>query len=136
MKRLVLIGSASMSVPDRPDVLRLDGLSDEESCAGLAAANMLVVPSTRDFAATAALRAWLAGTPVLADERNFALAALIEMTGAGATYAHTEDFIQGLNRLIAQGRDITQRGQDFVRRECTWEAVGDRLGRLVAGIGA
>ena len=66
---LVLVGAGHIPVPKHPRIRHLGFLSDEDKFDGLAAADVLIMPSRFESLSMVALEAWALGKPVLANGR-------------------------------------------------------------------
>ncbi len=128
---LVLIGTVRMALPERPDVVALGRVSDEEKYGALAAASALVLPSHLESLGIVLLEAWQVGTPVLVQARNAVTAGQVARSGGGLTYGSALEFAAALRALLANGTEHGARGRAWVERECRWEAFDERLERLV-----
>lgn len=129
---LVLVGTVRMEIPQRPDVVALGRVSDDEKWAALAAADALVLPSHLESLGIVLLEAWQARTAVLVPAWNAVTAGQVARSGGGLTYGSETEFGARLAALLdGAGREIGARGREWVARECTWEAFDARLGNLV-----
>ncbi len=128
---LVLAGPVRMRLPDRADIVALGEVSETEKYAALAAAHALVNPSRFESLGIALLEAWQVGTPVLVPSQNAVTAGQVGRSGGGTTYGSTAEFIAALDGLLAD-RERGEAGRAWVERECSWEAVEERVERLTA----
>ncbi|MGH2500660.1 MAG: glycosyltransferase family 4 protein [Candidatus Limnocylindria bacterium] len=128
---LVLGGTVRMAVPERPDVVALGRVSDEEKYALLAAADVVVLPSHLESLGIVLLEAWQVGTPVLVRASNAVTAGQVARAQAGLSYGTGDEFAEALATLLREGRARGGYGRAYVARECSWDAFDRRLARLV-----
>lgn len=128
---LALAGEARMALPERPDVLGLGRVSDEEKFALLAAADVLVLPSHLESLGIVLLEAWQVGTPVLVPAWNAVTAGQTGRSGGGLTYATPAALGEALDRVLVHGPALGAAGKAWVEREMSPEAFDSRLQRLV-----
>jgi glycosyltransferase involved in cell wall biosynthesis len=132
--KLVLLGAPAMAIPDDPDVVALGFVDEAEKSDAMAAARVVVCPSRHESLSLAALEAWAAGTPVLA---NGACAILVDQcirSDAGLWWDDHREFREALALLLADdalhGR-LGAAGRAFVAREHAWDRVTARWDALV-----
>ncbi len=81
---LVLIGSAIIPIPQHPRIHHLGFLPDEDKFDGIAASDLLIMPSYFESLSMVALEAWAMGRPVLANGRCDVLKGQCIRSGAGS----------------------------------------------------
>ena len=119
-----------MSVPQRDDLLVLGRVSEEQKWGLLAQADALVLPSRFESLGIVLLEAWQVGTAVLVPNTNPVTAGQVRRSGGGVAYER-ESFADALGAVLDAGKTMGARGREWVRSECSWEAFGERLERLV-----
>ena len=81
------------------------------------------------------MEAWLAGTPVIANEGSDVVAWHCERSGAGLVYADTEELEQCL-AFVAEApeaaAELGRRGRPYVLENYQWEGVLDRVEERLA----
>ena len=127
---LVLAGSTRMNVPQRDDVEVLGRVSEEQKWALLRAADALVLPSRFESLGIVLLEAWQVGTPVLVPNTNPVTSGQVRRSGGGVVYER-EAFADALAAVLDAGKTMGERGREWVESECSPEAFGERLERLV-----
>jgi glycosyltransferase involved in cell wall biosynthesis len=123
---LVLIGTAVMSVPDHRRIHHLGFLPDEDKFDGLAAADLLVMPSYFESLSMVALEAWALGRPVLANGRCDVLKGQCIRSNAGLYYERYEEFAEALYSLESNGplhARLGRNGRDYFRRHYAWPVI-------------
>jgi len=140
---LVLIGSAIIPVPEHPRIHHLGFLPDEDKFDGIAASDLLIMPSYFESLSMVALEAWAMGRPVLANGRCDVLKGQCIRSGAGLYYERYEEFAETLYSLESNGplnARLGRNGRDYFAQHYTWPVIEgkyldmfDRLKREEAG---
>jgi glycosyltransferase involved in cell wall biosynthesis len=123
---LVLIGSAIIDVPKHPRIHHLGFLDDRDKFDGLAASDLLVMPSYFESLSMVALEAWALGKPVLANGRCDVLKGQCIRSNAGLYYESYEEFVEALYSLESNGPLNTRlglNGREFFRRHYAWPVI-------------
>lgn len=124
--KLVLMGREGMPVPRRPDVISLGFVSDEDKLAGIAASELVVLPSEHESLSMVNLEAWLLGVPVLANGRCQVLRENCRQANGGLYYTSSEEFREALSLLLADPalrRKLGEQGRRYAERRYSWEAI-------------
>jgi glycosyltransferase involved in cell wall biosynthesis len=142
---LVLIGRAIIDVPKHPRIHHLGFLDDRDKFDGLAAADLLIMPSYYESLSMVALEAWALGKPVLANGRCDVLRGQCIRSNAGLYYERYEEFVEALYSLESNGplnARLGRNGREFFRQHYTWPVIErkyldmfDRLSREVPSSG-
>ena len=101
---LLLVGSAVLQIPKHPRIRHLGFLSDEDKFDALAAADVLIMPSTYESLSMVALEAWALGKPVLVNGRCDVLRGQCVRSNGGLYYESFEEFAEALYALEARAR--------------------------------
>ena len=123
---LLLIGSSVLPIPKHPRIRHLGFLSDEDKFDGLAAADLLIMPSQYESLSMVALEAWALGKPVLANGRCDVLKGQCIRSNAGLYYESFEEFVNALFLLEASGPlggILGRNGREFFRRHYSWSVI-------------
>jgi glycosyltransferase involved in cell wall biosynthesis len=123
---LVLIGSAVMTIPKHPRIHHLGFLSDEDKFDGLAASDLLIMPSFYESLSMVALEAWALGRPVLANGRCDVLKGQCIRSNAGLYYETFEEFAETLYSLESNGplhARLGGNGREYFRRHYAWPVI-------------
>jgi len=115
---LLLVGSAVLKVPKHPRIRHLGFLSDEDKFDALAAADVLIMPSTYESLSMVALEAWALGKPVLANGRCDVLRGQVVRSNGGLYYDTFEEFAEALYALEASGPIGAQLSSEPERQPC------------------
>jgi glycosyltransferase involved in cell wall biosynthesis len=127
---LVLAGTTRMAIPERPDIVPLGRVSDEDKYALLEAADVLVLPSHLESLGIVLLEAWQVGTPCLVSAKNKITTGQVTRAGGGAAYARG-GFANALAAVLGKRDALGASGRAYVDRECAWPAFDTRLEQLV-----
>lgn len=135
--QLVLIGGATMPVPDHPRIRHLGFVSDQEKFDAIAAADLLIMPSFFESLSMVVLEAWALGRPVLVNGRCDVLKGQCLRSGAGLYYETFEEFVETLYALEASGPlngPFGRNGRAYFARHYAWPVIErkylDMLDRL------
>jgi glycosyltransferase involved in cell wall biosynthesis len=123
---LVLVGSAIMPVPDHHRIHHLGFLSDEDKFDGMAASDVLIMPSYYESLSMVALEAWAIGRPVLANGRCDVLKGQCIRSAAGLYYENYEEFAEALYSLESNGplhARLGRNGRDYFKRHYAWPVI-------------
>jgi glycosyltransferase involved in cell wall biosynthesis len=123
---LVLIGSAIMPVPSHPRIHHLGFLPDEDKFDGIAASDLLIMPSYFESLSMVALEAWALGRPVLANGRCDVLKGQCIRSAAGLYYQRYEEFAETLYSLESNGplhARLGRNGRDYFARHYAWPVI-------------
>ncbi len=139
---LVLIGSAHMPIPSHPRIRHLGFLPDADKFDGLAAADLLIVPSRYESLSMVTLEAWALGKPVLVNGQCDVLRGQAVRANGGLYYDTFEEFAEALYQLDSTGPVgpvLGRHGREYFRRHYTWPVIErkylemfDRLSRTPA----
>jgi glycosyltransferase involved in cell wall biosynthesis len=123
-----------MAVPERPDVVSLGFLDEQDKFDGLAASTLLVVPSPYESLSMACLEAWQVGRPVLVNGHSAVLRDQVERSGGGWIYQSADEFCEQLDVALA-APDLRaargRRGREFTEKSYGWEAIDARYEEVI-----
>jgi glycosyltransferase involved in cell wall biosynthesis len=123
---LVLIGSPIMPIPQHRRIHHLGFLPDEDKFDGIAASDLLIMPSYFESLSMVALEAWAMGRPVLANGRCDVLKGQCIRSGAGLYYERYEEFAETLYALESNGplhARLGRNGRDYFTEHYTWPVI-------------
>src|SRR5215217_410059 len=123
---LVLVGSAVMPIPTHSRIHHLGFLSDQDKFDGLAAADLLIMPSYFESLSMVALEAWALGRPVLANGRCDVLKGQCIRSRAGLYYESYEEFAEALYALESNGplhARLGRNGREYFTRNYAWPVI-------------
>jgi len=123
---LLLVGSSLLPIPKHPRIRHLGFLSDEDKFDGLAAADLLIMPSRFESLSMVALEAWALGKPVLVNGHCDVLRGQAVRSNAGLYYENFEEFAEALYALEATGplaAVLGRNGREFFKRNYAWPII-------------
>ena len=101
-------------------------MSDEDKFDALAAADVLIMPSTYESLSMVALEAWALGKPVLVNGRCDVLRGQCVRSNGGLYYESFEEFAEALYALEASGplgAIFGRNGREYFKRHYTWPVI-------------
>ena len=123
---LVLVGNSLLPVPDHPKIRHLGFLDDTDKFDGIAASDLLIMPSYFESLSMGALEAWALGRPVLANGKCDVLKGQAIRSNAGLYYESYGEFQETL-RAIEHNRWLStklgQNGRQFFRDHYDWPVI-------------
>jgi len=123
---LVLIGSTQLEVPSHPRIRHLGYLPEEDKFDGMAAADVLVMPSPFESLSIVVLEAWGLSKPVLVNGRCDVLRGQCLRSQGGLFYENAREFVDTLHYLDATGPAgaiLGRQGHEYYQRYYTWPSV-------------
>lgn len=123
---LVLMGKAVLPVPNHPRIKSIGFVTDEDKFDGLAAADLLIMPSPYESLSMVALEAWALGRPVLVNGHCDVLRGQVVRSNGGLYYERYEEFAEAMFALEASGpigAALGRQGREFFRRHYAWPVI-------------
>ncbi len=124
--RLVLLGKSHIDLPQRPDIVPLGFVPDEDKFDALAAAAVLLQPSANESLSIITLEAWAMGTPVLTTGNSAVVKQLARASNGGLYYHTYDEFSIALERLLGSASmraRLGSQGRRFVEANFQADAV-------------
>ena len=124
--QLVLCGNSILPIPDSPHVRHLGFVSDEDKFDGMAAAELLVMPSYFESLSMVTLEAWALGRPVLANGACDVLKGQCLRSNAGLFYDSYDEFAEALGwfaRHPAESRTLGDAGRAYYAQHYAWPVI-------------
>ncbi|MCP4423322.1 MAG: glycosyltransferase family 4 protein [Chloroflexi bacterium] len=124
--QLVLMGKSHIPLPERPDIVPLGFVSEQDKYDGLQAATVFIMPSLFESLSIVILEAWLMGTPVLVNGRCQVLKHQCRQSNGGLYYISYDEFKTELSLLLASPRlrqQLGQQGRKFTSKNYDWETA-------------
>jgi glycosyltransferase involved in cell wall biosynthesis len=123
-RKLVLIGRQHTSLPKRRDVIVIGQVDEQMKWDGLAACDLLVMPSQYESLSLVVLEAWASGKPVLVNARSSVLVGQCRRAQGGIWYDSYEEFAAALDLLDRDLRNaLGRQGQEHVAKAYDWKQV-------------
>lgn len=115
-----------MPIPNRPDIVSLGFVSEQDKYDGIAAATLVVAPSPYESLSMVCLEAWQIERAVLANGHSEVLLDQVQRSGGGRVYYDAESFAVELDAVLKQPDLRTAygiSGREFVERTYRWELI-------------
>jgi glycosyltransferase involved in cell wall biosynthesis len=131
--RLVLLGPIHEALGGDDDVVVAGRQPEDVKWGALQACEVAVTPSAWESFSLVVLEAWLAGAPVVVNDRCAATLEHCVRSGGGLSFHDYADFEVVADRLLADGalRDrLVTNGRAYTRRFFNWPAIVDRYETL------
>lgn len=123
---LVLVGNTLLPIPEHPRIRHLGFLDDTDKFDGMAAADLLIMPSYYESLSMVALEAWALGRAVLANGKCDVLKGQCIRSNAGLYYETYAEFV-GTLEAMEQNRWLTgtlgRNGRQFFRDNYDWPVI-------------
>jgi glycosyltransferase involved in cell wall biosynthesis len=123
---LVLIGHSLLPIPEHPRIRHLGFLNDTDKFDGMAAADLLIMPSYYESLSMVTLEAWALGRAVLANGKCDVLKGQCIRSNAGLYYETYGEFVGALE-AIEQNRwlagTLGRSGRQFFRDHYDWPVI-------------
>ena len=134
---LALMGAKLMPIPNEPYIRFAGMLPEIERLEALEAASVVIVPSPYESLSLLALESFAVGTPILANARSDVLTDHCQRSNAGLYYENRDEFVECLRILMgndALRAKMGRNGQDYVRRNYSWNVILDKYETMITGV--
>ena len=134
---LVLLGEAQIPIPKHPRIRHLGYLPDADKFDGMAASDLLIMPSYFESLSMVALESWALGKPVLANGKCDVLRGQCVRSNAGLYYENFSEFAETLyalesNRAVRSA--FGENGRQFFRANYAWPVIERKYLDMVRGL--
>ncbi|MBR3356639.1 MAG: glycosyltransferase [Solobacterium sp.] len=132
--KLVLMGKEVIEVPKRDDVVSLGFVDEQDKFDGLAACDLLVLPSKYESLSMVVLEAFKMDKPVLVNGQCEVLKAHCDHSHGGLAYLDRKEFFKHLYYLEKNPdvrREMGRNGRAYVRENYQWETIMLKLSDLI-----
>jgi glycosyltransferase involved in cell wall biosynthesis len=133
--KLLLMGRSAMRLPDDPCILRAGFVPELAKHRALEDSRVVLLPSPYESLSLAALEAWAAGRPVLANGGCEVLRGQCRRSNGGLWYNSYEEFRACLDRLLddeAFSSTLGAQGRSWVLENHSWERVENKFREILA----
>jgi len=124
--KLVLIGKSNLELPDRPDIISLGFVSEEDKFDAICAADLLIMPSLYESLSMVAMEAWLMEVPTLVNGHCEVLKLQSRRSNGGLYYYTYDEFAAALELLLDDATlrgQLGRQGRAFVAANYSWDIV-------------
>ncbi len=132
--KLVLLGKASMSIPEQRDIISLGYVSDTDKFNGIAGAEFLTLPSRYESLSLVVLEAFALGKPVLVNGVCAVLKAHCEKSRAGFWYKGYSEFEKKTSELLNSDTlkaELGKNGKKYIDENYQWETIKRKFSDLI-----
>lgn len=127
--KLVLMGKPVMKIPAHPDIVSLGFVSEQEKFDGIAASELLIMPSRFESLSMVLLEAWQCTRPVLVNGGCAVLKGQCCRSNAGLWYENYDEFKECLDHLL-ENKELSavmgRGGKKFVEENYSWETIENK----------
>lgn len=131
---LVLMGKGNVDIPDRPDIVQTGFVTEQDKFDGLAAADLLVLPSKWESLSMISMEAWLVGTPNLVNSDCGVMVHQVRRSKAGLHYRTGEEFRHIVKRITSDEQlrnSLAANGRRFVLEHYSWDSIISKFEQLL-----
>ncbi|MGU3471610.1 glycosyltransferase family 4 protein [Paenibacillus sp. D51F] len=126
--KLVMIGGGQIDIPPliKDWVFDLGFIDSSDKYDAMAAAEFLCNPSPNESFSLVIMESWLAGTPVLVNEKCEVTKRFCEISNGGLYYNNQEEFIECWKLLVNNKKfkeKLSNNGRKYVLNNFTWDKV-------------
>lgn len=132
---LALSGTGNVSLPGRPDIVRLGVLSREDLTDAYASALALCQLSLNESFSLVLMESWLQGRPVIVHSDCAVTRGHVERSGGGYAVGSYEEFRAALDALLADETAcaaLGERGKAYVLERYAWSRLLPRIEESIA----
>ena len=123
---LLLVGQSLLPTPQHPRIRHLGCLNDTDKFDAMAAADLLIMPSSFESLSMVALEAWALGRPVVANGTCDVLKGQCVRSNAGLSYENYAEFL-AMMQLLERDRRLRvalgANGRRFFREHYEWPVI-------------
>lgn len=132
--KLVLMGNAICRIPEHPDLLPLDFVSEEEKYAGIAGAKALVIPSHHESMPVSLLEAMALSVPALVNGACDVLRGHCVKSNGGLYYQNYFEFEGALEYLMHHAPEYLQlcaNARNYIMQYYDWDQIMQKFDALI-----
>ena len=134
--KLVLMGKASMTIPERDDIIYLGFVSDEMKFAVIRGAKATVLFSEHESLSMIVLESMASGRPVIVNGNCDVLRNHCINSGAGLYFQNDIEFIRVLNFLLTHPKEyglMQKQAVEYVENNYKWNNIIKKIQNLIDG---
>ena len=132
--KLVLLGKSAMKIPDDVDIIPLGFVSEEDKFNGIAASDLMIMPSKYESFSMVIMEAWACKKAVLVNGRCDVLKGHCLRSNGGLWYENYEEFKECLDLLISDDQlraKMGENGKRYVEENYSWPKIEEKYLRLL-----
>ena len=115
-----------MSIPDKPDIISLGFVEEQEKYNAMAAARVLIMPSPYESLSIVLLESWYCKRPVLVNGKCPVLVGQCKRSNGGLWYNNYDEFEAGLSYLLKNEKNscyLGESGNRFTMNNYDWGVI-------------
>lgn len=135
--KLVLMGKPVIDVPKHKDIISLGFVDDQDKFDGIAAAEMLVLPSEFESLSMVVLEAMSVGIPVIVNGKCLVLKGHCKKSNGAFYYNNYFEFEGEINYLLEHPEVVSvmnDNAKKYVDENYQWDVIVERLARMIEEI--
>ena len=125
------MGTGELQPPENKDIISLGFVSDQDKFDGIAASEMMVIPSHYESLSMVLLEAMSLGKPVLVNGECNVLKEHCRKSNAGVYFYSFEEFCQGVEFLMKYSPEMGKNGISYVQEKYCWPTITDKLCQMI-----
>jgi lipopolysaccharide biosynthesis glycosyltransferase/glycosyltransferase involved in cell wall biosynthesis len=127
--KLVLIGTVTMKIPSRPDIISLGFVDEQDKFDIVAGADLLLAPSEYESLCISLLEGFSLGVAAMVNGRCAVLRGHCEKSEAGFCYTNQREFTETMYLILnhPNKENLRQNAINYVESQYTWEQVTKKL---------
>jgi glycosyltransferase involved in cell wall biosynthesis len=128
--KLVLIGSGSLEIPKRDDIVPVGFVNEQDKFNGIAGAEIMISSSKYESLCIALLEGLALGIPAIVNGECEVLKGHILKGKTGYYYTNQQEFIDAAHKLISskdKNKEIRKRAVEYINNNYTWNKVVKKL---------
>ena len=132
--KLVLVGKPVIPVPKDPDIVSLGFVEEQEKYNGIAAAQMLVLPSAFESLSIVVLEAMSLSVPVVVNGACSVLKGHCEKSNGALYYEDYFKFEGAVNYIRSHPETVSEmcaNAKKYVEANYSWERIENKLSSLI-----
>ena len=132
--KLVLVGKPVIPVPKDPDIVSLGFVEEQEKYNGIAAAQMLVLPSAFESLSIVVLEAMSLSVPVVVNGACSVLKGHCEKSNGALYYEDYFEFEGAVNYIRSHPETVSEmcaNAKKYVEANYSWERIENKLSSLI-----
>jgi glycosyltransferase involved in cell wall biosynthesis/ubiquinone/menaquinone biosynthesis C-methylase UbiE/uncharacterized protein YbaR (Trm112 family) len=131
--KLILLGKSAMKIPEYEDIIQLGFVSDEDKFNGIAASDLIIMPSRYESLSIVLMEAWACKKAVLVNGSCDVLKGHCLRSNGGLWYENREEFKECLDLLISDDRlrvKMGENGKKYVEENYSWSEIEEKYIKL------
>lgn len=124
--QLVIMGKGDLPIPDRPDIIDVGFVSEQDKLAAMRESLCLCQPSVNESFSIVMMESWLQKRPVLVNELCAVTKEHCILSNGGLFYTSKEEFAGCIEYFLSHKKEASQMGENgyrYVKNNYSWDIV-------------